>query len=156
MCKRRKERSNEIIKAHLATSDSSIERWEGKREMLARPRLVDEFFQTRQSISACNAARSPTRMQEANWSERKKDVRGRHSANISIVSGRPSRFLSRSLYLCWVSDSLAWRDKHACAYRWHASANASGLRNQKLVNINREASGKRDCPPILGRCEYLE
>jgi len=47
-------------------------------------------------------------MQEANWSERKKDVRGRHSANISIVSGRPSRILLLSLSR-WMSDSFARR-----------------------------------------------
>lgn len=43
-----------------------------------------EFFQTRSSISACNTARPTNAGSEL---ERKKDVRGRHSANISIVSG---------------------------------------------------------------------
>jgi len=40
--------------------------------------------------------------------ERKKDVRGRHRAHISIVASRPSRFLFSLVSLSsWISNSLA-------------------------------------------------
>lgn len=80
-------------------------------------------------------------MNVGNELERKKDMRGRHSANISIVSGRPSDFLFQfELNVCFNSCACLRTHIHIANTRysiqWVSEQNYYGSENwKKIENI---------------------
>lgn len=92
-----------------------------------------ELFQTRSSIFACNTARPTNAGSEL---ERKKDVRGRHSANISIVSG-PS-FSPLLLHTFSLSLSFSFsRVIFAIHHSRFVYARVHTLNTHRVLNVRR-------------------